>query len=230
MKIKDGFTLRTICGEHIVIGEGLAQVNFNKMLSLNGSAAYLWEQLKGKEFTEEDAVKLLTDKYDVTPERALEDVKKLLEEWKKQVAIVEAEELKRLEASSKPSAKEYDLERFLTAQAADYADALDDICHGRKRGHWIWYIFPQQKGLGHSYNSEYYGLDGIDEARAYLAHPILGARLREISEALLTHEGKRDIDAIMGSSIDVLKLQTCMNLFNRVSPNDIFEKVLDAFF
>ena len=100
----------------------------------------------------------------------------------------------------------------------------------RKRGHWIWYIFPQQKGLGHSYNSEYYGLDGIDEARAYLAHPVLGARLREISEALLIHEGKRDIDAIMGSSIDVLKLQTCMNLFNRVSPNDIFEKVLDAFF
>jgi hypothetical protein len=84
MKIKEGFTLRTICGEHIVIGEGLAQVNFNKMLSLNGSAAYLWEQLKGKEFTEEDAVRLLTDKYDVTPERALEDVKKLLEEWKNQ--------------------------------------------------------------------------------------------------------------------------------------------------
>lgn len=84
MKIKEGFTLRTICGEHIVIGEGLAQVNFNKMLSLNGSAAYLWEQLKGKEFTEEDAVRLLTDKYDVTLERALEDVKKLLEEWKNQ--------------------------------------------------------------------------------------------------------------------------------------------------
>ena len=87
MIIKEGFTLRTICGEHIVIGEGLAQVNFNKMLSLNGSAAYLWEQLKGKEFTEEDAVQLLTDKYDVTPERALEDVKKLLEEWKKQDVV-----------------------------------------------------------------------------------------------------------------------------------------------
>ena len=96
--------------------------------------------------------------------------------------------------------------------------------------HWIWYIFPQQKGLGRSYNSQYYGLDGIDEARAYLVHPVLGARLREISEALLSHKDKRDIDAIMGSSIDVLKLQTCMNLFNRVSPNDIFEKVLDAFF
>ncbi len=87
MKIKEGFTLRTICGEHIVIGEGLAQVNFNKMLSLNGSAAYLWEQLKDKAFTEEDAVQVLTDKYDVTPERALEDVKKLLEEWKKQGVV-----------------------------------------------------------------------------------------------------------------------------------------------
>ena len=129
-----------------------------------------------------------------------------------------------------PSAKEYDLERFLIAQASAYEDALEEIRSGRKRGHWIWYIFPQQKGLGHSYNSKYYGLEGADEARAYLAHPVLGERLREISEALLIHEGKRDIDSIMGSSIDVLKLQTCMNLFNRVSPNDVFEKVLDAFF
>ena len=129
-----------------------------------------------------------------------------------------------------PSAKEYDLERFLTAQASIYEDALEEIRSGRKCGHWIWYIFPQQKGLGHSYNSEYYGLEGTDEARAYLAHPVLGERLREISKALLIHEGEKDIDSIMGSNIDVLKLQTCMNLFNRVSPNDVFEKVLDAFF
>jgi hypothetical protein len=87
MRIKEGFTLRTICGEHVVIGEGLAQVNFNKMLSLNGSAAYLWEQLKDRDFTEEDAVNLLLDKYDVAPERALEDVKKLMEEWKKQGVV-----------------------------------------------------------------------------------------------------------------------------------------------
>jgi uncharacterized protein (DUF1810 family) len=73
-------------------------------------------------------------------------------------------------------------------------------------------------------------LDGTDEARAYLAHPVLGARLREISEALLAHAGKRSIQAIMGSSIDVLKLKTSMSLFNRVSPNDIFQRVLDAFF
>lgn len=87
MKIKEGFTLRTICGEHVVIGEGLAQVNFNKMLSLNGSAAYLWEQLKDRDFTEEDAMNLLLEKYEVAPERALEDVKKLLDEWKKQGVV-----------------------------------------------------------------------------------------------------------------------------------------------
>jgi uncharacterized protein (DUF1810 family) len=129
-----------------------------------------------------------------------------------------------------PLAKEYDLDRFLSAQESAYDEALDEIRAGRKHSHWIWYIFPQQKGLGHSYNSEYYGLDGTNEARDYLAHPILGARLREICEVLLTHEGKRDIHDIMGSSIDVLKLQTCMKLFDHVSPNDIFEKVLDAFF
>ena len=128
-----------------------------------------------------------------------------------------------------PSTKNYDLDRFLNAQANEYDIALNEIRSGHKCGHWIWYIFPQLKGLGHSCNTEYYGLESIDEARAYLAHPILGARLREITEALLTNEGK-DIDTIMGSSIDVLKLQTCMNLFNRISPKDIFEKVLEIFF
>lgn len=127
-------------------------------------------------------------------------------------------------------AKHYDLERFVTAQAMAYDTAYEEMSEGHKRGHWIWYIFPQQKGLGHSYNSEYYGLDGEGEARAYLSHPILGKRLRDICEVLLRHEGKRDIDLIMGSGIDVLKLQTSMNLFNRISPNDIFERVLEAFF
>ena len=129
-----------------------------------------------------------------------------------------------------PASKEYDLERFLNTQAEVYDSALKDMQFGSKHGHWIWFIFPQLKGLGHSANSNYYGLKSIDEARAYLAHPILGARLREISEALLTHQGKRNIDTIMGSQINVMKLQTCMNLFNRISPHDVFEKVLQAFF
>lgn len=75
----------------------------------------------------------------------------------------------------------FNLQRFLDAQEGVYPVALKEIRNGGKRSHWIWYIFPQQKGLGYSYNSEFYGLDGEEEARAYLAHPILGARLREIS-------------------------------------------------
>jgi uncharacterized protein (DUF1810 family) len=128
------------------------------------------------------------------------------------------------------STKEFYLDRFVDAQAVSYRVALNEIRHGMKLSHWIWYIFPQQKGLGHSHNSEYYGLDGVEEAAAYWAHPVLGPRLREISEALLAHKGKRDIDLIMGSRVDVLKLQTCMNLFNKVAPNDIFKEVLDSFF
>lgn len=89
MKIKDGFILRTICGEHIVVGEGLAQVNFNKMLSLNESAAYLWQAVTGKEFTKEDLVQLLLDQYEVTADRAAQDVDKLTETWI-QEGVVEA--------------------------------------------------------------------------------------------------------------------------------------------
>ena len=81
MKIKEGFTLRPLCGEHIVVGEGLSQVNFNKMLSMNDSAAYLWENVQGKEFTLEDLVTLLTDRYDVSAEQAMEDVKQMIAIW-----------------------------------------------------------------------------------------------------------------------------------------------------
>lgn len=88
MRIKDGFILRTICGEHVVIGEGLSQVNFNRMLSLNGSAAWLWEQLQGKDFTAEDAVNLLLERYEVTAERAREDVQTLFDKWL-QLGVVE---------------------------------------------------------------------------------------------------------------------------------------------
>ena len=124
----------------------------------------------------------------------------------------------------------FNLQRFLDAQDRCYPIALDEIRNGAKRSHWIWYIFPQQKGLGHSYNSEYYGLDGIEEAIAYLNHPILGMRLREISQVLLSHKGTRSIRQIMGSGIDVLKLKTSMILFNEVSQDDIFKDVLNAYF
>lgn len=81
MRIKEGFILRSICGEYVVVGEGLSQVNFNKMLSLNESAAYLWKEAEDRDFTEEDLVQLLLDRYDVSPELAASDVRKLLETW-----------------------------------------------------------------------------------------------------------------------------------------------------
>ena len=81
MRIKDGFILRTICGEHIVIGEGLKRVNFNKMLSLNESAAWLWEQVQGRDFEAADMVNLLQEKYDVSAEQAAVDVEQMLQIW-----------------------------------------------------------------------------------------------------------------------------------------------------
>lgn len=89
MKIKEGFILRSICGEYVVVGEGLTQVNFNKMLSLNASAAYLWEQAQGKEFSKEDLVQFLLDQYEVSPEQAAADVDNLLAIWIKEGVVVE---------------------------------------------------------------------------------------------------------------------------------------------
>lgn len=125
--------------------------------------------------------------------------------------------------------KDYNLQRFIDAHDFAYNQAFRELKEGHKRSHWIWYIFPQQKGLGHSHNSQYYGLEEEAEARAYIAHPILGERLRECCRALLLYKDK-DIDEIMGSDVDVLKLNTSMNLFNRVSPNDVFAEVIRAFF
>ena len=88
----------------------------------------------------------------------------------------------------------FNLQRFLTAQQRDYAQALRKIKNGLKQSHWIWYIFPQLKGLGHSYNSEYYVLDGIEEARAYYGHPVLRERLIEITTALLEHQDNSAVD------------------------------------
>lgn len=123
----------------------------------------------------------------------------------------------------------FNLQRFTDMQQTDYATALQEMKDGQKRSHWIWYIFPQLRGLGNSSYSWIYGLADIDEAKAYLDHPVLGHRLREVTQAVLAHRGK-DIISIMGSSIDVLKLRSSMTLFNAVSPNDIFRTVLDALF
>lgn len=122
----------------------------------------------------------------------------------------------------------YDLDRFLEAQKLDYMSALNEIKDGEKRSHWIWYIFPQIKGLGHSYNSEFYGISSKEEAKAYLEHPVLGVRLREITQVLLDC-GNPSTDDIFGFP-DVLKVRSCMTLFDLVSPNDIFNDVLYKYY
>lgn len=121
------------------------------------------------------------------------------------------------------------LERFLDGQRFGYETALAEMKQGEKRNHWIWYIFPQVKGLGHSPNAQYYGIKDLEEAKAYLQHPVLGQRLREITNAVLTHKGE-DICEIMGSSIDALKFRSSMTLFDLVSRDDIFAEALDVFY
>lgn len=123
---------------------------------------------------------------------------------------------------------EYNLERFVEAQNLVYDLALREIKDGQKRGHWIWFVFPQIKGLGHSYNSEFYGISDTKEAKAYLEHPLLGARLREISQAMLEC-GNPSAEDILGFP-DVLKVRSCMTLFDMISPNDIFKQVLDKYY
>ena len=127
----------------------------------------------------------------------------------------------------------FNLERFVEAQDTepfgDYNQALAEMRTGQKRGHWIWYIFPQMRGLGHSPNSYTFGISGLEEAKAYLAHEVLGPRLREITEAVLEQAGE-PADVLMGWEIDAMKLRSSMTLFDAASPDDIFGEVLDAFF
>ncbi len=122
----------------------------------------------------------------------------------------------------------YNLLRFLNAQETTYQVALKELQEGRKRSHWMWYIFPQLKHLGHSYNAKFYGISGIEEATIYLQHPILGQRLREVSETILNLPDN-DAEAIFGG-IDAIKLRSSMTLFDLVSPDDVFSRVLDKYF
>lgn len=125
------------------------------------------------------------------------------------------------------------LERFVKAQENPYSGyerALEEMKQGQKRGHWIWYIFPQLRGLGYSDMARYYGICGKQEARQYLQHPVLGARLREITETILLHAGQTTAEDLMNGEIDALKLRSSMTLFDSVSPDDIFADVLDIFF
>ena len=124
----------------------------------------------------------------------------------------------------------YDLLRFLTAQDSysQYKTALEEIRNGRKRSHWMWFVFPQLKGLGHSYNADYYGIAGADEARAYRQHPVLRERLREITEALLLLDGL-SAKQIFGD-VDAMKLRSSMTLFWEATREGLFRKVLDKYY
>ena len=121
------------------------------------------------------------------------------------------------------------LQRYLDAQKEDYYVALREMKEGAKRTHWMWYIFPVHKGLGSTPTAKKYWLDGQEEAKAFLAHPVLGKRLRGITKAVLTHPDK-SIQSIMGSGVDTWKFKACMTLFDVLSPKDIFAQALDTFF
>jgi uncharacterized protein (DUF1810 family) len=124
---------------------------------------------------------------------------------------------------------DYDLDRFVKAQAYDYDAALREIRSGHKRSHWMWYIFPQLQGLGFSSMAQYYGIRDLEEAKAYMAHPVLGPRLTEVSEALLGLD-TRDPSAVMGYPDD-LKLRSCMTLFELAAPEQpVFGRVLEKYY
>ncbi len=122
-----------------------------------------------------------------------------------------------------------DLERFVAAQDGVFGTALAELRAGRKRSHWMWFVFPQIAGLGSSPTARRYALSGLDEARAYLAHPVLGPRLREASRAVLAVEG-RSAEQILGHPDD-LKLRSSMTLFARAADDPaVFEAVLERYY
>ena len=122
-----------------------------------------------------------------------------------------------------------DAERFLEAQAPVWQEVRTELAAGRKRSHWMWFVFPQLKGLGRSPTAQFYGLDGLVDAAAYLAHPVLGARLVEASHLVLTQSG-RPAEAILGS-VDALKLRSSATLFAQVpQAPTVFEGVIAAFY
>jgi uncharacterized protein (DUF1810 family) len=121
------------------------------------------------------------------------------------------------------------LDRFVSAQAGVYADALAELDQGRKRTHWMWFVFPQIAGLGHSPTARRYAITSLDEARAYLAHPVLGPRLEESARAVLAIDGKSAED-IFGYPDD-LKLRSSMTLFARAADDPgVFQAVLDRYY
>jgi uncharacterized protein (DUF1810 family) len=123
----------------------------------------------------------------------------------------------------------HDLQRFVDAQEPIYETALGEICSGSKRSHWMWFIFPQLRGLGLSQTAHFYGIASVDEARAYLDHPLLGARLRECVEAILPWNDRLTAEDILGP-IDGQKLRSSFTLFDQIERNTLFAAGLELFF
>jgi len=127
------------------------------------------------------------------------------------------------------SAMTFDLDRFVLAQDGVYGGVLTELRCGIKTGHWIWFVFPQIAGLGYSEMSQRFGIGSLDEARAYLAHPVLGSRLRECVGIVLTIQS-RTAEQILGS-IDAMKLRSCLTLFHRAAPDEpLFRLALDRLY
>ncbi len=121
-----------------------------------------------------------------------------------------------------------DVQRFVEAQVRVWPAALEEIRAGRKTSHWMWFVFPQLKCLGRSQTALYYGIEDLGEAEAYLAHPVLGPRLTEISEAVLHHSGIAP-EVIMGP-VDALKLRSSATLFEAAGGGSVFATLLDKFY
>lgn len=121
------------------------------------------------------------------------------------------------------------LARFVAAQSGVHDLALAELRAGRKRTHWMWFVLPQLRGLGHSLMADRYGLEDLGEAQAYLADPLLGGRLRECVAALLDHAGESSAAEIMGV-VDAIKLHSCLTLFEAAGGGPLFARALDAFY
>jgi uncharacterized protein (DUF1810 family) len=125
-------------------------------------------------------------------------------------------------------ADRFDLERFIDAQSGVYETALAEVTSGAKRSHWMWFVYPQIAGLGHSRMAQHYAIGSLDEAKAYLAHPILGARYRECVGAL-QDLGPTTAEAVFGT-VDAMKLRSSLTLFAEANPSPLFDAAIDRWF
>lgn len=123
----------------------------------------------------------------------------------------------------------FQLQRFVDAQHDTFEIALTELQTGKKQSHWIWFIFPQLAGLGRSPTATFYGIRSVHEARAYLAHPLLGDRYREAVEAMLSWAGRRSAVQVLGE-VDAMKLRSSLTLFESVTGDPLFARALDAFY